>query len=133
MGCFNGRLYIFSFTCSMGKEWTLVLWTLQILNRVIDCSIQLYQFFINRFAKPCLKKKYSKLYWNRVINHYHNCILQLKSTHNRRFFPTEFWLIWLNSLYFFSFRKKKFCYYDIIYFLSTVSETISDCPKRSYT
>nr|QJT42904.1 cytochrome b6/f complex subunit VIII [Opuntia quimilo] len=23
LGCFNGSLYIFPFTCSMGKKWTL--------------------------------------------------------------------------------------------------------------
>lgn len=23
LGCFNGSLYIFSFTCSLGKKWTL--------------------------------------------------------------------------------------------------------------
>nr|ATL76537.1 cytochrome b6/f complex subunit N [Chenopodium album] len=38
MGCFNGSLYIFSFTCSMGKKWTLKYYYL-LRNKTVSLSL----------------------------------------------------------------------------------------------
>nr|YP_010334083.1 cytochrome b6/f complex subunit VIII [Malus orientalis]UNH88100.1 cytochrome b6/f complex subunit VIII [Malus orientalis] len=32
MGCFNGSLYVFPFTSSMGKEWTLEVLLIEFRN-----------------------------------------------------------------------------------------------------
>lgn len=32
LGCFNGSLYVFSFTCSLGKKWTLEVRLIELSN-----------------------------------------------------------------------------------------------------
>ena len=49
MGCFNGSLYLFSFTRSMGKKWTLEV--LLILIEFRNFGIKRYPFFYRSFCK----------------------------------------------------------------------------------
>ena len=88
------------------------------INWVIDCLIELYQSFIDRFAKPKIKMS-SKLYWNRIMND-HNFISKLKSTHDRRFFLTKlfqnriFW--WICSYQNYGYYNKKTNTHFFLYF-----------------
>ncbi|KAF8039107.1 hypothetical protein BT93_B1607 [Corymbia citriodora subsp. variegata] len=36
LGCFNGSLYIFSFTRSMGKKWTLEVLLIEARNQTVS-------------------------------------------------------------------------------------------------
>ena len=74
MGCFNGSLYIFPFTRSMGTKWTLEVLLIEFRNKTLSiffryCFVRqiLYFFFISLFpVKNGIRKNFLYGKWGRT-------------------------------------------------------------------
>lgn len=124
MGCFNGSLYIFPFTRSMGKKWTLKVLLIELREKT---QIKLYQLFYRRVLKFFYFSLIQFINWIKKYLHFGIIVyssgvmysmdnieientLSIKqrfelfpcsyfksqgNTNNRKFIPTEFFLKFL--------------------------------------